>query len=75
MKPRCLLRPYTTMPRDPETVCVRTPTSSPESYFETVLTPEEAEDYALNLLIEARRAKAARSSREWLAQRQSGSEP
>lgn len=72
---RCLLRPYTTMPRDPESVCIRTPTSSPNEYFETVLTPEEAEDYGLNLLIEARRAKAARASRLWLEQPRLGSEP
>lgn len=63
---RCLHTPYVTQARDPETVCVRTPTASPREYFETVLTPEEAENLGLELLIEARRAKEARAHREWL---------
>lgn len=63
---RILLAPKVWMPRDPEMVEYRTPVGSPNEYFETVLTPEEAENHALELLIDARRAKQARACRQWL---------
>lgn len=63
---RCLLLPRVWEPRNPETVSSRVPTESQNVYFEITLTPEEAEAYALDLLVDARRAKAARASREWM---------
>lgn len=61
---RCLLLPRVWEPRNPETVCSRIPTESPNTYWELTMTPEEAETYALDLLVDARRAKAARATRE-----------
>lgn len=75
MKPRCLFIPYVIATERVQSVVLRTPTSDPNEYFETELTPEEAENYALDMLIAVRRAKSARASREWLETRQSGSEP
>lgn len=72
MKPRCLFVPYVIGSEKVESVVVRTPTSDPTEYFETELTPEEAENYALDLLIAVRRAKSVRASREWL-EKQAGS--
>lgn len=63
--PRCLMLPRVWQPRDPETVCTRIPTEDQHTYLEMNMTPEEAEAYALDLLNDARRAKGARSSREW----------
>ncbi|PSJ55746.1 hypothetical protein [Pseudaminobacter soli (ex Li et al. 2025)] len=63
---RCLMLPRVWQPRDPETVCTRIQTEGPSVYFEITLTPEEAEAYALDLLVDARRAKGARASREWI---------
>lgn len=75
MKPRCLFVPYVTATERVESVVTRTPTSDPNEYFETEMTPEEAENYALDLLIAVRRAKHVRASREWHERQQSGTEP
>lgn len=66
MKPRCLFIPYVIASERVESVVTRTPVGEPNTYFETEMTPEEAENFALDLLNEARKAKHLRSSREWL---------
>ena len=63
MKPRCLLVPYVIATEKVESVVTRTPTSDPNVYFETEMTPEEAENYAIDLLNAVRRAKHLRSRR------------
>ena len=56
--PRSLMTPTVWQPEDPSTVCYRTPTESPNTYYETVLTPDEAEMFSFWLLVDAKRAKA-----------------
>ncbi len=55
---RCLLVPYVTMPPDPETVVTRTPLSE-TTYYETTMTPDEAEGFGFALQLDARRARQA----------------
>lgn len=59
MTHRCLHLPRVVMPRDPETVCAVTPTEDPGTYFETVMSYDEARRYGLELLMDAERAKHA----------------
>jgi hypothetical protein len=56
--PRCLHVPYVTIGPDPTKVITRTPLDT-DTFYETVLTPDEAEVYGLYLMLDAKRAKAA----------------
>lgn len=67
--PRAVMVPYVMMPYDPETVVIRTPTSNPESYFETILTPDEAEKLAFDLWGAARRGTYMRKTNDRLRSR------
>lgn len=51
------MKPYLVQPRDPATVCVKTPVTGPEDFYETTLTPDEAELYGLELMLDAKRAR------------------
>lgn len=65
--PRVLFRPRVVMSPTPEMVCIKTPTDSPEIYFETMLDPDEAIDHASQILADALRAKRMRATQDWLA--------
>ncbi len=67
MSHRCLYRPRVAMSEQPEFVVSRVPLDSPDSYFETVLNPDEAIEYAMQLLNDASRAKRVRDTNRWLA--------
>lgn len=69
MKPRVLFRPRVVMSEQPEMVVTQTPLESPESFYETVLTPDEAFEYARQLLNDADRARRVRDTNKWLAKR------
>jgi hypothetical protein len=56
--PRCLHVPYVTIGPDPTVVVTRTPLDV-DTFYETVLTPDEAECLGLYLMLDAKRAKAA----------------
>jgi hypothetical protein len=56
--PRCLHVPYVTIGPDPTKVITRTPLDV-DTFYETVLTPDEAECLGLYLMLDAKRAKAA----------------
>lgn len=72
MIPRALLLPRLQQPRDPTTVEYKTPTEDPDTYFETVLTWEEAMLFAAQIQIDAHRAKEAA---EAAARRNQGADP
>jgi hypothetical protein len=63
---RCLYKPRVMPSPDPGLVVVKVPTDSPESYFEMKLTPEEADDLGMSLLLDARRAKRHLETERWL---------
>jgi len=50
-------------------VVVRVPTETPDTYFEMKMTPEEAANFALELLLDSRRAVSYRAQEEWLGKR------
>lgn len=67
---RCLYQPRIVTPTPtPEMVVVRVPTETPDTYFEMKMTPEEAADFALELLLDSRRAMTYRAREEWLGKR------
>lgn len=55
MTHRVLFLPRAVMPRDPETVEFKLHLAE-DTFYETVLTPDEARKFALDLMIEAERA-------------------
>ena len=65
MSHRVLNLPRVWQPVDAETVCTRI-AIGPGEYREMTLTPEEAENYALDLLVDARRAKVRRAANQRL---------
>lgn len=68
MTHRCLYFPRVVTPTStPDMVVTRIPTGSPDTYFEQTMTPQEAENYALDLLLDARRARACRERAEFMA--------
>jgi hypothetical protein len=54
------------MSERPEAVVIRTPLETPDQFYETVLTPEEARRYALDLLNDAERAIRVQETAAWL---------
>lgn len=54
------MRPRVWMPRDPEMVCIHAPINDPNEYYESNLTPDEAETLAWELWTDARRARYLR---------------
>jgi hypothetical protein len=64
---RCLDVPYVSMGPDPTTVVTRLPTGpddrGQDTYLESTLTPDEAEGYGFALMLDARRARAAKRGR------------
>ena len=56
--PRALFIPKVWAPEDPCTVCLRTPTSEADTYYETVLTPDEADMLSFWLRVDVMRARA-----------------
>ena len=60
--PRCILVPYVTISPDPTKVVTRTPLDT-DTFYETVLTPDEAHMLGLYLLLDAERARGAIRSR------------
>lgn len=69
MTPRCLLVPRVIPSPDPAMVVTKTPTESPEIFYETKLTPIEARRLGLALLIDADRADRHAETIRWLADR------
>jgi hypothetical protein len=67
MSHRCLYRPRVVMSEQPEFVVSKVPLASPDNYFETVMEPDEAIEYATQLLNDAARAKRMRETNKWLA--------
>ena len=70
---RLFYRPMVRISVNPEKVCIQTPISYDEDnrseYFETALTPSEAEALALDLMIDARRARGLIATNEFLARK------
>jgi hypothetical protein len=69
---RMFYRPQVRMGPDPEKVCLQTLICYREDgseYFESGLTPEEAEALSLELLIDAKRARAMIESNEFRARK------
>lgn len=66
---RTLMKPFVWQPEDVETVACRVPISGPEEYFEMVLSPDEAEDFAFALWQDARRARYMREVNLRIARR------
>lgn len=56
--PRSLYLPTVWASEDPGTVCLRTPTDNPDTYYETVLTADEADMLSFWLRVDVMRAKA-----------------
>lgn len=66
---RVPMLPAVRISRNPENVCLRTAlaiSSNESTYYETTLSPDEAEALGLDLMLDARRARAMRASNEWL---------
>ena len=70
MTHRCLYRPRVVMSEQPEMVVSKVPLDSPDTYFETVMDPDEAIEYATQLLNDAARAKRMRETNRWLQKHQ-----
>lgn len=51
-------------------VVSKVPLDSPDTYFETVMEPDEAIEYATQLLNDAARARRMRETNRWLAKQQ-----
>lgn len=69
MTPRCLLKPRVLPSSDPCMVMVKTPTEAVEIFYETKLTPDEAEELGLALILDAKRAKRHLETERWLRDR------
>jgi hypothetical protein len=67
MSRRALFLPRVVMSPMPAAVVSKVPTESPDTFFETVMTPAEARRYAMDLLIDADRAERHKETLEWLA--------
>lgn len=67
MSHRCLYLPRVVMSEQPEMVVSKVPLDSPDSYFETVMEPDEAIEYGTQLINDAMRAKRMRETNRWLA--------
>lgn len=66
MSHRVLYKPRVVMSEQPEMVVSKVPLDSPDTFFETVLDPDEAVEYATQLLNDAARAKRMRETNKWL---------
>jgi hypothetical protein len=55
------------MSERPHLVITKVPTDSPDTFFETVMTPAEARRLALDLLNDADRAERFLETAKWLA--------
>jgi hypothetical protein len=64
---RALYLPRVTMTTRPDMVVTKVPTDSPETFFESALTPAEARRLATDLLIDADRAERFTETAKWLA--------
>lgn len=67
---RCLYLPRVVMSEQPEFVVSKVPLDTPDTYFETVMEPDEAIEYAAQLVNDALRAKRMRETNQWLAKHQ-----
>lgn len=54
---RVLYLPKPCMSPDTKMVCIRLPLDNPNEYLETMLTPDEAQNFGLELMIDAARAR------------------
>lgn len=70
MSRRALFLPRVVMSERPHLVVTKTPTDSPETFFESALTPAEARRLATDLLIDADRAERFSETQRWLAKHQ-----
>ncbi len=70
MSRRALFLPRVSMSTRPHMVIMKTPTESPEIFFESGLTPAEARRLATDLLIDADRAERHLETMKWLAKHQ-----
>lgn len=70
MSHRCLYLPRVVMSEQPEFVVSKVPLDTPDTYFETVMEPDEAIEYAAQLINDALRAKRMRETNQWLAKHQ-----
>ncbi|RWI33386.1 MAG: hypothetical protein EOR13_17685 [Mesorhizobium sp.] len=70
MSHRCLYLPRVVMSEQPEFVVSKVPLDTPDTYFETVMEPDEAIEYAAQLVNDALRAKRMRETNQWLAKHQ-----
>jgi len=70
MSRRALYLPRVVMSQTPTMVVTKTPTDSPDTFFETALTPAEARRYATDLLIDADRAERFTETAKWLVKQQ-----
>lgn len=56
--PRALFLPKVWASDDPTMVCFRTPTDDPDTYYETVMTADEADMFSFWLRVDVMRARA-----------------
>jgi hypothetical protein len=54
----------------PHLVVSKVPTDSPDTFFETAMTPAEARRYAVDILNDADRAERHMETLKWLAKHQ-----
>ena len=64
MSHRVLNLPRVWASPDPEMVCIHVPDEP--GYFEIMRTPDEAENFMVDLMVDMRRAKAAIRSGHWV---------
>lgn len=70
MSRRALFLPRVVMSERPHLVITKVPTDSPETFFESALTPAEARRLATDLLIDADRAERFSETQRWLQKHQ-----
>ena len=70
--PRAVMVPTVWASEDPTKVCIRTPTENPDTYFETILTPDEADMLSFWIKADVVRARSRIQSDEWLMKQKKG---
>jgi hypothetical protein len=70
--PRSVMVPAVWASEDPTKVCIRTPTENPDTYYETILTVDEADMLSFWLKADVVRARSRIASEEWLTKQKKG---
>lgn len=71
MSHRVLFLPRVVMSQRPHLVVIKTPTESPDTFYETGMSPAEARRYAVDILNDADRAERHLETMRWLAKQNS----